>query len=130
MIVIVTGSREITNPKAIESAFENCGWLDKMKIFYHGNCRGVDQLAAAFIKQRRPDVFILPFPVSDEEWKRVGKSAGPKRNQRMVDTAIASSKGGPTPGLVAVWDGHSTGTGGTIEYAKQKGIWVHVHRTY
>ena len=43
--------------------------------------------------------------------------AGHKRNKQMVEEADA---------LIAFWDGESTGTLSTINYAKEKGIAVRV----
>jgi glycerophosphoryl diester phosphodiesterase len=51
------------------------------------------------------------------QWKRFGRSAGPRRNQHMADNADA---------LIAVWDGQSHGTKNMIDIARSRGLMVHV----
>lgn len=51
------------------------------------------------------------------DWDAYGKRAGLIRNQKMISTVH---------GLVAFWDGKSTGTRHAIECAKKRGIWYQV----
>lgn len=124
MITVLSGSRKITNYAAVESAIQNCGWSPS--IIYHGAAVGVDTLAQTYADNHK--IPTKKFPVTKAEWRTIGKRAGPLRNQRMVDAAIAAADGAPV-GLVAVWDGRSSGTKGTIEYANKKGLKVYVYRT-
>ena len=52
----------------------------------------------------------LPFELFEADWKRYGKSAGPKRNEQMVQVADY---------VIAFWDFHSRGTKSLIEFTKQ-----------
>ena len=58
-------------------------------------------------------VDVKPFPVTDDEWERYGKPAGPMRNKRMVDYADA---------LIAFPGG--TGTANVTKQAKAAGLLV------
>lgn len=74
-----------------------------------GDCvRGADLAARKLAACRN-----RPIQVFEADWEEHGKSAGPIRNRAMIEEADA---------LVAVWDGKSRGTGGTIELARRKGI--------
>jgi hypothetical protein len=62
-------------------------------------------------------VFISKrFPA---DWDRFGRSAGPKRNKQMAEYGDA---------LIAVWDGESRGTKTMIEFARERGLQVYIHR--
>lgn len=58
--------------------------------------------------------YARAFPV---DWSRLGKKAGPVRNQQMVDYATH---------LVAFWDGKGAETINVIELARKKGLVVRV----
>lgn len=49
-------------------------------ILMHGDCVGVDREAAKIAEARGWDVVAYPA-----DWDRHGRSAGPLRNQRMID---------------------------------------------
>lgn len=55
-----------------------------------------------------------PFPVTHEEWKRLGPRAGPLRNQRMVDAL-------PKPVLCIAFPG-GRGTADCVSRARAAGI--------
>lgn len=109
--VIVCGSRDFDDyPKL-------CRWLDHLLsrvtkthrvIVVHGACRGADSLAESYARSR--GLLVESYPA---DWDRYGRSAGPKRNAKMVGIANA---------VVAFWDGKSSGTRDTIDKAKQKNI--------
>jgi hypothetical protein len=115
MVVIVAGSRHIQDPHQVASALAASGFTVSEVV--SGACRGVDQLAEAWAHARA--IPVRRFPA---DWQRYGRSAGPLRNQAMVQYAAAH--GGA---LVAVWNGVSPGTAHTIRYARQLGLAVHVH---
>lgn len=113
MKVAVSGSRTIEDYQTVfdvlkESPFE----IDEL---IHGGARGVDSLAERFAEEAGiPTIIIRP------DWKRYRGRAGPLRNRIIVDQADA---------LIAIWDGESSGTKGTIKYAEKQGKPVHV-RTF
>jgi hypothetical protein len=109
--VLVCGSRYFDDYSSL------CRWLDHLLkrvlnthrvIIIHGACRGADTLAESYARSR--GLFVEAYPA---DWDRYGRSAGPKRNAKMIGIANA---------VVAFWDGNSVGTRDTIERAKQKGI--------
>jgi hypothetical protein len=83
-------------------------------VIIHGNCRGADQLGG------RVAVDLgIPVLVYHADWDRHGKSAGPKRNQRMLDEG--------RPDLVLAFLAtycESRGTRDMIAKAKRAGVEV------
>ena len=100
--VIIAGSRDLIVTHAqITAGFDRL--LDEHDIVcsevVSGNARGIDRCGEAWAASC--GLPVKPFPVTRNEWRRIGPSAGPLRNGRMADYGIA---------LVAFWDGKSTGT--------------------
>lgn len=99
LIVLVCGSREWTDEKAIWDVVSNLRYLEVPRdfIIINGACRGADQLAS-----KVATMMGLTFWEFPAEWKR-GKRAGPERNARMLSygphlvlafhDALSSSKG-------------------------------------
>ena len=81
-------------------------------IFISGGCSGADLLGQRYAKENGYKVEIYPA-----DWKRYGKSAGPKRNKRMAEISDY---------VICFWDSKSRGTKSMIEYAKQlnKTVWI------
>jgi hypothetical protein len=110
MRTIIAGSRTINDFFLVERAVLESGF--RITEVLSGGARGVDSLGEAWA--RRNGVLVSRFPA---EWERYGKQAGYIRNEQMADRA---------EGLIAVWDGCSTGTGHMIEIAKRRGLRVFV----
>jgi len=74
--VLVCGGRRYTDYDKLQTA------LDKLVItmLISGGARGADALAEAYSMHRS-----IPMIVYPAEWKKHGLSAGPKRNQQMLD---------------------------------------------
>jgi hypothetical protein len=53
---------------------------DKNTVVIHGGCKGADSIGGYLAKQ-----FNMTVEVYKADWKLHGKSAGPKRNQQMLD---------------------------------------------
>lgn len=124
MITIVAGTRDFKDQAVVDLAIASCGW--KPRIIFHGACRGPDLLGADWA--RRNHLIDIPFPVPQGDWNKYGGGAGPRRNRRMVDAAIACANGNlDDVGLVVIWDTFSSGTGNVIDYAQSKGILVYKH---
>lgn len=77
MIVLVCGSRDWNNKDLIEKELQNCPGITKV---IHGSCRGADILAGLVAKEL--SILVEEYPA---DWDRYGLSAGPRRNQQMLD---------------------------------------------
>lgn len=77
MIVLVCGSRDWSNKDIIRKELSEIKGLSKV---IHGNCRGADLIAAEIANEL--GIEVQAFPAN---WKTEGRSAGPKRNQRMLE---------------------------------------------
>lgn len=113
MKTIIAGSRSNIEYQDVLSAMEECPWLSEITEVVSGKARGVDTLGEQWANEN--NIFIKEFPAN---WKKFGKSAGPRRNEEMGDYADA---------LVAIWDGESRGTKHMIDYSKNKGLKVFVY---
>lgn len=80
-------------------------------VIYHGDCRGADKAADAWLKGK--GFKVVPMPAN---WKVLGRDAGPVRNREMARRAGRGS------GLISFWDGKSSGTKGMIREAKAAGF--------
>ena len=74
-------------------------------IIVSGHCSGTDLMGERYAKESGFEVEIYPA-----EWKKYGRSAGPKRNKQMVDICHK---------VICFWDGKSKGTESLIKYAKE-----------
>lgn len=77
MTVLVCGSREWTDRAAILREIEKLAITD---IVIHGAARGADRIAGEIATSYGLQVRAFPA-----QWDRYGKSAGPFRNQQMLD---------------------------------------------
>jgi len=77
MRVLVCGSRDWFDKDKIKQELEMLG---SITLLIHGDCRGADTLAVQIAKEL--NIEIKAFPAN---WKLYGLSAGPKRNQQMLD---------------------------------------------
>lgn len=96
MKIIIAGSRNITNIALVNHAMLGINPTEIVS----GGARGVDMLGEQWAKQHNIPVFRM-----SANWDTEGKSAGYRRNERMAKYADQ---------LVAIWDGHSKGTGHMI----------------
>jgi hypothetical protein len=109
MKTIVAGSRNITNKAHVAYAMSQCPWTITEVV--SGTARGVDQLGEEVAADLK-----LPVARFPADWS-MGRGAGHARNVKMAHYAEA---------LVAIWDGHSTGTKHMIETATRRGLKVFV----
>jgi hypothetical protein len=126
MKVLCTGSRKWTDRKIIHAALEHLteddvlvhganGYYDSQKREWWGADILCDQFAAVHSIPRRP------YPVSHEEWREIGLSAGPRRNQHMYDEER------PEQVIAFRLYGTSSGTDGMIRIALAGGTPIHVY---
>ena len=80
MRLLICGSRDWTNKEIIKKELLQLLQSHVIEVIIHGGCRGADILAGQAAKE-------LNIPVQEylADWNTHGKSAGPKRNQKMLD---------------------------------------------
>ena len=100
-IILVTGSRDWTDEKTIAKYMDFVSEKYKKMVLVHGNASGADKLCEKYALSKSWEV--RKYPILPLEWKIQGKSAGPKRNQKMIDEET------PSVGLV-FWKNKSKGT--------------------
>lgn len=108
---IIAGSRQGITYDDVLKAMETCPWTSTEIV--SGKARGVDTMGEQWAKEN--GIPIKEFPA---DWKKLGRSAGYRRNEQMRDYADA---------LVCVWDGESRGSEHMINIAEEKGLKVHVY---
>jgi hypothetical protein len=116
MKTIIAGSRDCTDYSQLLVAVRLAKW--EITEVVSGKARGVDLLGEQWATLHK--VPIQPFPVTDEDYNKYGKGAPFIRNQRMADYGEA---------LIALWDGHSSGTKDMINKAHKKGLTICIWRT-
>jgi hypothetical protein len=116
--VLVTGSRGWTDPGVVH---ERITRLPDDTLVITGRARGVDSFARAAALDC--GLWVLDVPVEDEHWRRYGRAAGQLRNRVMLD--LLTPDGGDF--VLAFHDGVSSGTAGTIDEARHRGLEVEVH---
>ncbi len=114
MRVIIAGMRDFTCYETVCAAVLAAPFPDPIAEVVCGCARGVDTLGRRWANEN--GVPVKDFPA---EWDRFGDGAGPIRNQDMANYA---------DGLIAVWNGRSSGTKDMIIRAQRKGLKVYVHR--
>lgn len=114
--VIIAGGRDFNNYDYLVTSMESVmasGLLKSNRLtIVSGRAQGADLLGERFAEDF--GFFTELYPA---KWKDLGRQAGFRRNEKMLEVADA---------LVAFWDGCSHGTGHMIEIARRKGIpvWV------
>lgn len=121
MRLIVAGGREFKNVRLLYV------WLDAIKAkmdakgitmtIVEGGARGADTMGREWAKSRG-----VKYETFEADWNRYGVKAGGIRNQEMADYAALT----PNSGLLAFWNGQSTGTKDMIERAENKKLIVKV----
>lgn len=104
MKVMICGSRGYDDLDSVRAFVRS---LPRGAIIVTGGALGVDRAA-----EDEADAIGLQATVMLPDWKAFGRSAGPLRNQQMVDTCDWG---------VAFWDGGSPGTKDSIARLKRAG---------
>lgn len=87
----------------------------------HGAATGADSVCGAWGEARGLEV--VPFPVTPEDWARLGKAAGPMRNGAMLTYVLARKRYGAS--VAAFLCPGGTGTADMRGKLKWPGIKVH-----
>lgn len=108
MKLIIAGTRDYSPDTMTIAKIVHIAKFDVTEVV-SGCARGVDQCGERYAIEY--GINIKRFPVTREEWTRIGPSAGIKRNLRMAEYA---------DGLLAFWDGQSPGTRHMISEAVRR----------
>lgn len=82
MRVLVCGWRGWNDTQFIYKHLDRLHREHMFDVVIEGDQRGVDRMAGYW--GRRNKLTVLPFKVTSEEWRRIGRAAGPIRNKRML----------------------------------------------
>jgi hypothetical protein len=116
-VIALTGSREWTDRAAIEQA------LAGAELLLVGDCpTGADAIALQVAKEW--DVIVRVFAA---DWDRLGKFAGPQRNEVLASHAAGERAYGMDVHCHAFPLGESRGTRDCIGRLLSKGLHVEVH---
>jgi len=110
MRVLVCGGRTYRNPAKVREVLGDLRKHRGMHLLIHGDAWGADSWASAWAQQAGVDE--VKFPAN---WSGRGRSAGPYRNQLMIDLLL--------PELVVAFPGGS-GTSDMVRRARTAGIEV------
>lgn len=105
--IVIAGCRDYNNYNEAKKYIDECISdikKDNTIIILSGGSNGADKIGERYAKENG---FQIELFLAD--WKRFGKSAGPKRNKLMAEA---------TDYVICFWDGKSRGTKSMIEYAK------------
>lgn len=110
--ILICGDREWTNYELVLRCVRKANATEPIDLIIEGECRGADVMGRRAAEAC--GIYIAPFPA---EWDRLGKRAGPVRNQQMLD------EGKPTE----VWAFHdclaqSRGTTDMINRCRKAGV--------
>ena len=81
-VVLVCGGRAYTRRTWLFEVLDGLHAEDPIGLLAHGGATGADSLAADWARDRK-----VPATAFKADWDGQGRSAGPKRNQRMLEQA-------------------------------------------
>jgi len=110
MKLAIVGTRTFCDYGKMEDTLEE--YKDRITEIISGGAQGADRLAEIYAKD-----YEIPIRIFKADWKTYGKRAGPMRNKQIVDAADE---------VITFWDGKSSGTKSTIDFAQEKGIPTHI----
>lgn len=124
--IAVTGSRKMTNRKLVIDIIENILDRKYSQSYIHiivGDAAGVDNIVYEWAKNGGVS-FTTQLKPANRYFPRLWKSKKDNvlylaRNMQVVDNSDI---------LIAIWDGESSGTKNTIDYAKSVGKNVIIER--
>jgi len=104
--VLICGSRSVKiTPEDIDEVLERHNI--SVDTVISGMAKGPDTVAIKWAAMHNISTIVFR-----PEWKKFGKSAGIRRNKKMVDLCDV---------CIAFWDFKSKGTKSTLDYAREKG---------
>jgi len=107
--LIIAGGRDFSDYNLLKNSFGfyriNNNLLNKNITIISGNAKGADILGEKLANERNYELLIFKA-----NWDKYGKKAGFLRNEDMAKVA---------DGLLAFWDGNSSGTKNMIDLAEK-----------
>ena len=107
MRILVCGGRSYCDIDTLYRTLDHLDAERDIATVVTGGCSGADQLAELWARERDKVVIVVPA-----QWGVYGRSAGPKRNESMLDL---------NPDLVVAFKG-GRGTQDMVNRATEKGI--------
>ncbi len=108
MRVVIAGCRNYNNYKEAKEYIDCCisNIIEENEIIIvSGGADGADALGERYAAEN--GLKLERYPA---DWKKYGRSAGPRRNRQMAEISDY---------VICFWDGQSRGTKSMIEYAKK-----------
>jgi hypothetical protein len=125
--VLVTGSRTWSDVETIRKTMTLYTPSHKCVKLIHGVCGGVDHMAEKISRELKWDPSII-YTITQFDWNKYGKAAGPNQNRRMI-----TNHGAQVDLFLVFSHGESSGTEGTLqlikEVSKKRGALVSIHRS-
>lgn len=112
MRVLITGSRSWNDVETIADVMKK---FKPGTVVIHGAARGADTIAHVVAEEM--GLKVVQFPLHDDDWKKFGLGAGPRRNRQMLEE-------GKPDIVIGFLDSFST-TGGTenmLHLAEEAGV--------
>ena len=109
-IILVCGSRDAHDREHVFSQLDATHSIQRIDRILHGGAPGIDTFAGEWATERGIDVTVF-----HAEWDRFGRSAGPRRNAKM----LAEGK----PDMVFAFPG-GIGTADMVKRAEKAGVYV------
>lgn len=110
LAVLVCGGRDFSDAAMLRAQLDRLHAARPIAVLIEGDARGADKLAGEWAEAH--GVTVRRFPA---DWQRYGRSAGPRRNQQMLDEG--------RPDLVVAFPG-GKGTAGMVKLARAAGCEV------
>lgn len=104
MNIVIAGGRDFNNSKIIYNCLDQCN-IREGDIILSGHASGVDTIGEQYAAEHNLQLRLFPAA-----WKKLGRAAGPIRNEEMAKIADR---------VIAFWDGESRGTKSMIALAKK-----------
>jgi SLOG family YspA-like protein len=114
MRVLVCGGRDFNDSELMISVLDRLHTENLFTVLIHGNARGADTIADSWASRR--GIPREPYGVPQGEWDKIGKKAGPLRNQQMLEEG--------KPDLVVAFPGGG-GTKDMVRRAVKAGVSIH-----
>lgn len=110
MRIIVCGGRRFEDRHFVFMALDALHKKYPITLVIHGEAQGADNMGRLWARERQ-----IPCRGVPADWQKHGGSAGPIRNQKMLDEQL--------PGVVVAFPG-GTGTAHMVKIAKQANVKV------
>ena len=110
MKLLVCGGRNYADQKGLYLVLDAWHRVNPVSLLIHGAARGADQLAANWASSRG-----VPLAAYPADWNLHGRSAGPRRNEQMLQEG--------KPEMVIAFPG-GRGTAHMVRIAREAGVKV------